>query len=215
METRVELTEVRKNFGSNIVLDGVSLRVQEGRSAMIIGPNACGKTTLLKIIAGILKPDSGQVRVNGTISIVFQEDLMAPWMTIRENIGLLQNLKGMERDHIRRAVEEVSQALGIHEYIHLRPKEASGGTLRKASIARALTLQPDILLLDEPLVELDSESRQTVLRLLEDLRRRYGLTMIMTTHYPEELTPLVDEVHWLTQRPTRIRESRTVRTVIP
>ena len=210
----MELTEARKSFGRNIVLDGISFKVHEGRSIMIIGPNACGKTTLLKIVAGILKPDSGQVRVHGTTSIVFQEDLLAPWMTLRENIGLLLSLKGAPQSEVRGAVEEVSQMLGIQEYVHLRPKEASGGTLRKAAIARALTLQPDLLLLDEPLIELDSDSRQTVVRLLEELRRRYRLTMIMTTHYPEELTSLVDEIHWLTQRPTRIRESRVLKPTV-
>jgi NitT/TauT family transport system ATP-binding protein len=207
MEKRLELIDIRKGFDGRIVLDGISLNVTDKKSAMIIGPNACGKTTLLKIIADLLKPDSGKVYVNGTTSMVFQEDVIIPWMSIKDNVGIFLKLMGKDQNEIDEVVRVVMSELGIFEYYHFKPREVSGGTLRKAAIARALTLHPDILLLDEPLIELDSSSRESVIRLLQELRSK-GVSMIITTHYPEELESIVDEVHFLAGKPSRIRETR-------
>ncbi|MBI2183397.1 MAG: ATP-binding cassette domain-containing protein [Thaumarchaeota archaeon] len=210
MAERLELIDVRKSFNGKAVLDGVTLAVPVGKSVMIIGPNACGKTTLLKIMAGLLKPDSGQVSVNGVVSLVFQEDLMVPWMSLEGNIGLFLKLMGREKNDVAKMVGDVASMLGISEYVSLKPREVSGGTLRKAAIARALTLKPDILLLDEPLIELDSDSRQSVIGLLENLRRNEKMSMFITTHYPEELESMVDTVYYLTEKPTRVKQSKAI-----
>jgi len=202
MEVSIELKNIRKKYNEILVIDDFSFRLKRGERVILVGPNACGKTTLLKIIAGIVKPDAGHVTVNGIVSMVFQEDLLIPWMKVKDNIGLLLRLKGVK--DVEEEVNRVAKLLNIKDYLNFKINEISGGTVRKVNIARALTLKPDILLLDEPFIELDEESRRGIMDILDEVKEE--MTMVITTHYPEEFYNLANKVYFLTPKPMRIKE---------
>jgi len=193
---------VTKSFDGKLVLDRVSLSVEKGEFLAIVGPNGSGKTTLLRVIAGVLKPDSGRVEVRGRIGMVPQENLLLPWKKIGSNIELGLKFHRVPKEERVKKVREMASFLGIEEYLDLYPWKVSGGVARKAAIARALVLDPDILLLDEPLTGLDVPSRRNLTESLTKLRGR--ITVILVTHSMEEVFSLADRVAMLTPRPARV-----------
>ncbi len=198
----VIVDEVRKSFGGERVLDGITLHVKKGDALGIVGPNGCGKTTLLRIIAGLLQPDEGRVLVKGSVSMVPQENLLLPWKTIRGNIELGPRIRGADKHVAREAAKEAAGLLGITEYLDMYPGRVSGGTARKATIARALALKPEILLLDEPYTGLDVKSIASLQASLKKLKGE--VTMIVVSHQLSELLELVDRIALLSHKPTRI-----------
>lgn len=204
MNYRILVEDVRKSYGGVLVLDGVSLHAGEGEIVGVVGPNGAGKTTLLKIIAGIEDADSGRVRVRGNVGYVPQDPLLLPWKRLRGNIELGLVFRGIPREEARRRALDAARLLGIEEYLDYYPRQVSGGTARKASIARALALDPDVLLLDEPFTGLDLASTEALVKSLEELARR-GYTMIIVSHQLDELVRLADRVYVLTPRPARVK----------
>ncbi|ABM81275.1 ABC transporter ATP-binding protein [Hyperthermus butylicus] len=213
-ETVVEATDVWKSFNGITVLAGVSVYARRGEVVGIVGPNGCGKTTLLRIIAGLEKPDRGRVFVKGRVLLVFQENLLLPWRRLRDNIALGLLYRGVSRRKAMEIVESVAGMLGIVEHLDKYPGEVSGGTARKAAIARMLVLGPDILLLDEPLAGLDVESRRS---LGEAIRRiaASGKTVILVDHNLDEASRIADRVYVLTNPPTRVEAVVDLRDVPP
>jgi NitT/TauT family transport system ATP-binding protein len=203
MDDAVTVEAVSKSFGGELVLDKVSLKVPRGRVVGIVGPNECGKTTLVKMIAGLLKPDEGLIRVNGDVGVVFQDNLLLPWKRIRENISLGLMLKGFEKTHISKKVMEAANILGIQDYLDKYPNKISGGTARKASIARALVMDPDILLLDEPYTGLDLQSIKSLQEALEKLKQK-KISMIIVSHQIEELLRVSDIIYVFSHKPTHV-----------
>ncbi len=201
----VRITGVEKRFGGELVLAGITMSVGKGESIGIAGPNGCGKTTLLRIIAGVEKPDKGQVEIHGSIGMVPQENLLLPWRSIRGNLMLPLRIRGVSREESENMVEKVAELLGITEYLDKYPSQVSGGTARKASIARALVLEPDILLLDEPYTGLDAKTISSLQETLRNLRSREGITMIIVSHQLNELVEVTDKIYVLTHKPTRIK----------
>ncbi len=197
--------EVVKNYGGERVLAGLSIRVKVGESIGIVGPNGCGKTTFLKILAGLMEPDMGRVVVRGSRAIVFQDNLLLPWMNVKDNISLGLKLKGYPPNLIEERVKAVSTLLGIEEYLEKYPSKISGGTARKAAIARALVLKPDILLLDEPYTGLDEKSIRSLKEALNRLRGK--VTMVIVSHQLDELKENIDRVYVLSHKPTRVLRS--------
>jgi len=193
---------VRKSFGGERVLNGITLHVRKGEALGIVGPNGCGKTTLLRIIAGLLQPDEGRVLVKGSVSMVPQENLLLPWKTIRGNIELGPRIRGADKHAAKKAAEEAAELLGITEYLDMYPGRVSGGTARKATIARALALKPEILLLDEPYTGLDVKSIASLQASLKKLKGE--VTMIVVSHQLGELLELVDRIVLLSHKPTRV-----------
>ncbi len=172
-----------------------------------MGPNGSGKSTLLKAIAGIIKPDSGLLRVRGTTSLVPQNDQLLPWMTLIENIMLPLKLKGLPRGEIEERIIELAEQLGFKEHLYKYPRHASGGTRRKAAITRALITGADILLLDEPFTGLDIASSASLASALLKLRGK--VTIIMVSHQPYEIAELSDRVGILWGKPsTLVEEAR-------
>jgi iron(III) transport system ATP-binding protein len=201
----VRVEGVDLSYGTNRVLKDVSLAVEPGEFFAFLGPSGCGKTTLLRLIAGFAQADQGRVLVGGKdisrlppwkrdVGMVFQSYALWPHMTVRRNVAF-----GLEERRLPRAEIEgrVSEALGLVGLGHLadrRPSELSGGQQQRVAVARTVAVRPKVLLLDEPLSNLDAKLRVQVRRELRDLQRRLGITTIFVTHDQEEANTICDRI---------------------
>lgn len=184
------------------VLSGIDLSIEPGAFAAIVGESGSGKTTLLRIIAGLETADAGSVMfggrevrgVGGERGMVFQEPRLLPWLTVRRNVGLGLELRGLPRPLIDGKVEEFLDLVGLRRFASVYPSQLSGGMAQRVGIARALATTPEILLLDEPLGALDAMTRLRMQRELERIWQEQGVTMIMVTHDLEEAVYLADEI---------------------
>lgn len=163
-------------YGDTKVLKDCSLRVEKGSRIALMGPSGCGKTTLINVIAGLIAPDSGTVRVNGKVSYVFQEPALFPWLTALENVNVVLSDKPETLPQARRWLEEAGLTDSLDKY----PHQLSGGQKQRVAICRALAFGGDILLLDEPLKGLDPDTRERVADLI--LRECRDKTLLLVTH---------------------------------
>ncbi len=207
----LEVSSVYKSFSEPVLVD-VSLHLNGGEVLGIVGPNGCGKTTLLRIMAGLESPDKGSVRREGKVGIVFQEDRLLPWKTLWENVALGLKYHGIRGEELTKRVRDYSSMVGLTDSdLSLHPRKASGGTRRKAALARALVLEPEILLLDEPFTGLDVKARTSLREALNWIWDEYGLSTVIVSHQLEELLPLADRVYVLTPKPARVAEEIDLR----
>ncbi|MBI3030349.1 MAG: ABC transporter ATP-binding protein [Candidatus Rokubacteria bacterium] len=199
-------------------LDGVSLDVHDNEFLAIVGPVGSGKTTLVRIVAGFLRPTSGVVLCDGAPvtgpgperGYVFQEEAIFPWMSVRDNLGFGLLAKGVVASEREKIVAELVRLIGLEGYEGAYPKELSGGMSKMVEVARVLATDPAILLLDEPFGLLDAQTRskmQDQLSLLWEEKRK---TVILVTHDVEEAIYLADRVVVFTPRPGRIKVEVTV-----
>jgi glutamate transport system ATP-binding protein len=193
----VELDQVKKSFGDNVVLDGVNMTVERGSAIVIAGPSGSGKSTMLRCINGLEPIDSGEVRFDGTpvdysgkalsrlradIGMVFQQFNLFPHMTVLDNIVLGPvKAKGASREEARGRARELLERVGIPEKADEYPADLSGGQQQRVAIARALAMEPKLMLFDEPTSALDPEMIREVLDVMRQLARD-GMTMIVVTH---------------------------------
>jgi sulfonate transport system ATP-binding protein len=203
---RLEIAGLAKSFfidgRAHAVFSGIDLAVDRGEFVAIVGESGSGKTTLLRIIAGLEPADAGSVslggrRVHGVGAergMVFQEPRLLPWLTVRRNISLGLELRGLPRPAIDRKVEEFLALVGLGKFASAYPGQLSGGMAQRVGIARALATSPEILLLDEPLGALDAMTRLRMQRELERIWQEQGVTMIMVTHDIEEAVTLADRI---------------------
>jgi ABC-type Fe3+/spermidine/putrescine transport system ATPase subunit len=206
MEVRVE--NLRKFYGKVEALRSVSLSFVDGGLTAILGPSGCGKTTLLRCIAGFLEPDEGAIyfgrenvaglppQKRGT-AMVFQNYALWPHMSIFDNVAYGLRLQGVPRDKIRQRVVEVLEMVEMMvapDILERKPTALSGGQQQRIALARALVVQPKVLLLDEPLSNLDAKVRQRLRVEVRRLQRRVGITTIYVTHDQEEALSMADQV---------------------
>lgn len=210
-EVVLEALELRKSFGDP-VLNGVSLHLERGEILGIVGPNACGKTTLLRILAGLEEADHGEVFRRGRVGLVFQEDRLLPWMTLLENICLGLKYSGIKgREALERA-RKYSEMLGLTESdLRSYPLKLSGGTRRKAAIVRVMALEPDIILMDEPFTGLDFQTSLTIRSSLAYMLRELSASTVIVSHQLEELLAIVDRCLIMTPKPSKISEEVLLR----
>ena len=199
-ETLVLVKNLEKLFNGEKILGGISLKARRGEVVGIVGPNGTGKSTLVKILAGVERPDSGEVLINGNISAVYQEDYLLPWKKLHDNLCLGLKFKRRECNPLT-----VARKLGIEAFLDKYPKEVSGGTRRKAAIARALLLDFDVLILDEPFTGLDTESKDTLLSIVGELSKE-SRAVIIVSHQFEELFRVASRVYVLQGRPAKIKK---------
>ncbi len=199
-EALVLVRNLEKSFNGEKILGGISLEAKGGEVVGIVGPNGTGKSTLVRILAGVERPDSGEVSVKGKLSVVYQEDYLLPWKRLRDNLCLGPKFRGRECHPLA-----VARRLGIGGFLDLYPKEVSGGTRRKAAIARALLLDFDVLILDEPFTGLDTESKDTLLSIVGELSKT-GKAVIIVSHQLEELFRVAHRVYVLRGRPARVKK---------
>ncbi|MDI6895008.1 MAG: ABC transporter ATP-binding protein [Bacillota bacterium] len=190
-------------------LSGVSFTVPRGRTCAIIGPSGCGKTTLLHVLAGLLPPRSGEVRVDGQpvrgprehTALILQDYGLFPWKTVRANAALGLEIRG-RLPAGRHRVEGLLRDLGLWELRDRFPAQLSGGQRQRVAIARALALEPDLLLMDEPFSSLDALTRESMQELVAELFRAGGITAVLVTHDISEAAFVGQEV--LVMAPGRI-----------
>ena len=201
----IEIHDIHKSFGEAAALDGVSLSIEDGAFISLLGPSGCGKTSLLRVIAGFLHQDRGSVRVGGQpiddlppnrrrVALVFQDYALFPHMSVAKNIGYGLAAQRRPAAEIRARVEEMLSLVRLQAMAHRKPTELSGGQRQRVAVARALAVEPTILLLDEPFAALDKNLRLDLQIEVRELQRRLGITTILVTHDQEEALSLSDKI---------------------
>ncbi len=198
---------------SNVVaLDNINMTVRENEFVCIMGPSGCGKTTILNTIAGFIKPTSGRVEVGGRRvrgpgpdrAVVFQSDAVFPWMTVEENIGYSQRVRGKSKSQIKEVVDRYVELVNLQDFRGAWPKQLSGGMKKRVDLARAYAADPEVLLLDEPFGALDIMTKEYLQEELHKLWLAAPRTVVFITHDMEEALFLGDRVIVMTPRPGRI-----------
>ena len=205
-EVSLELKEIKKSFTEGeAVLDNISLEISKGEFITLLGSSGCGKTTTLRIIAGLEQPDAGSVWLDGRevtglepnqrdVNTVFQNYALFPHMNVAENIGYGLKLKKVPKSEIRKKVSQMLELVQLEGYEKRKPSELSGGQKQRVAIARALVNNPKILLLDEPLGALDLQLRRAMQIELKHLQKKLGITFIYITHDQEEAINMSDRI---------------------
>lgn len=201
----VELAGVTKRFGAQTVVDEVSLAVEDGEFFSLLGPSGSGKSTLLRIVSGLERPDAGEVRFDGRrvdrvdpsrrgVGFVFQSYALFPHLSVFDNIAFGLQVRRVARAEQRRAVEEVAGVLDISHLLGRRPRELSGGERQRVALGRAIVRRPKVLLMDEPLSNLDALLRERMRAGLRRLHDRLGVTTIYVTHDQREALSMSDRL---------------------
>ena len=202
----VTVRDLSKSFTLNgqrlNVLRNLSLDIRGGEALAVVGPSGCGKTTLLRVLAGLETPDSGGVLIDGhpvqgvgtERSIIFQEPRLLPWLTVLGNVAFGLDVRGTPRSEAEAKARYYVRLVGLGDFEGAYPRQLSGGMAQRVGIARALTVQPEILLLDEPLGALDAMTKLTMQEELARIWREENVTLILVTHDLEEAIFLADRV---------------------
>jgi inositol-phosphate transport system ATP-binding protein len=202
---RVELVNLHKKWDDAIAVDGLSLSIEDGEFLAILGPSGCGKSTTLFMLSGVYLPSAGEIRFDGelvndveardrNIGIVFQSYALYPNMTVLQNIMFPLRFKKMSDSDAQARAREIGELVQISELFDRRPSQLSGGQQQRVALARALVKRPNLLLLDEPLSNLDATLRLTMRAEIRRLTRELGVTTILVTHDQLEATTMADRV---------------------
>jgi spermidine/putrescine ABC transporter ATP-binding subunit len=201
----VQIENVTKRFGDVTAVDGVSLDIRRGELFALLGPSGCGKTTLLRLIGGLEEPSAGTIRIHGAdmthvpphrrpVNMVFQHYALFPHLTVEENVAFGLPYKQVPRPERAARVGRALELVRLAGLGKRRPDQLSGGQRQRVALARALVLEPEVLLLDEPLAALDPNLRKEVQVELKHLQRRLGITFVFVTHDREEALALSDRI---------------------
>ena len=201
----VEIRSLSKRFGATPAVDSVSLDIHKGEFFSLLGPSGCGKTTLLRMIGGFELPDAGSVRIRGQdmtrtppylrpVNMVFQHYALFPHLTVDENVAFGLRYRKLDRSAQARKVGETLGLVQLAGFEKRKPDELSGGQRQRVALARALALEPEVLLLDEPLGALDQKLRKEVQVQLKHLQKDLGITFIFVTHDQEEALTMSDRI---------------------
>jgi iron(III) transport system ATP-binding protein len=201
----IRIEDVRKCYGPVTALDGVSLQIEAGELFFLLGPSGCGKTTLLRCLAGFLLPDAGRVCLGGDditrlpprlrdTAMVFQAYALWPHMSVAQNVAYGLRVRGVARAEADRRVAEALRLVRMEGFGDRRPTQLSGGQQQRVALARALVVRPRVLLLDEPLSNLDARLRDELREEIRRLHRETGLTMVYVTHDQKEALSLADRL---------------------
>jgi iron(III) transport system ATP-binding protein len=201
----IEIAGVNLSYGATHVLKNVDLAVRPGEFFAFLGPSGCGKTTLLRLIAGFVQAETGRVLLDGQdvaplppwkrdVGMVFQSYALWPHMTVAKNVAFGLEERRLPRGEIDRRVAEALDLVGLSDYGGRRPAQLSGGQQQRVAVARTIAIEPKVLLLDEPLSNLDAKMRVSVRRELRALQQRLGLTTIFVTHDQEEANTICDRI---------------------
>ena len=199
------------------IIDRVSFDVEAGEFVCVLGPNGCGKTTLLRIIGGLEPATRGRVLLDGQaviadqrhdrkVGVVFQEDRLLPWKTVRENVELVLKPLGLGARERRAQASRYLGLVGLHGFEDYYPARVSGGMRQRAAIARALAIEADVLLMDEPFGALDAQNRRIMQKEVRRVWAETGRTILFVTHSIEEAAAIGSTLLMLSARPARIRE---------
>ena len=207
----ITVTALRKAFGSSTAVDSISFTVPDGTFTTLLGPSGCGKTTTLRMLSGLERPDSGEIRIGDSVvfssankkfvpvesrnvGIVFQSYALWPHMNVFDHVAYPLKVRRRGAEDIKRRVRAALELVGLADYMHRYPSEVSGGQQQRVALARALVFDPAVLLLDEPLSNLDAALRNTMREELSRLHRETGVTTVYVTHDQSEALNLSDQI---------------------
>jgi putative spermidine/putrescine transport system ATP-binding protein len=204
-EIGLEIQHVSKDLGGRTIVDDMQLEVRAGELTCLLGPSGCGKTTTLRMIGGFLIPDRGRVLISGTdvtslspdkrpTAMVFQNYALWPHMTVFKNVAFGLRLRKLPKREVSERVEQVLELVGLTHHVHSYPARISGGEQQRVALARALVLEPKVLLLDEPLSNLDAKLRVRVREDIREIQQRIGITTVFVTHDQDEALSISDRI---------------------
>jgi ABC-type Fe3+/spermidine/putrescine transport system ATPase subunit len=202
---RLDITDLSKRYGGQWAVENVTLDVPQGEFLVLLGPSGCGKTTTLRMIAGFVQPSGGAIRIGPrdvtdlppwkrNTGMVFQSYALFPHMSVAANVGFGLEMRKVPKAEIAPRVAEALRLVRLDRYSERYPRELSGGQQQRVALARALAIRPDVLLLDEPLSNLDAKLREEVRIEIRELQQRLGLTTVMVTHDQEEALTVADRL---------------------
>ena len=205
MGVAIQIDNVTKAYGKNIVIQGLSAEIQPGEFFTLLGPSGCGKTTLLRMIIGFNSIEGGEIRVDGKVinqiptnrrnmGMVFQNYAVFPHMSVRDNVTY-----GLKTRHVPKAerykrADEILKLVKIDDYADRMPTQLSGGQQQRVALARAIVIQPEVLLMDEPLSNLDAKLRVEMRNVIKRIQRQVGITTVYVTHEQEEALDISDRI---------------------
>jgi len=201
----LELRNITKTFDENVVISNLSLKVYKGELCCLLGPSGCGKSTTLKIITGLVPPDSGEILLanrdithvpvqNRNVSMLFQNYALFPHMDVYDNVAYGLKRRKYSKDQIESKVGDILQLVELDGYEQRRIHELSGGQQQRVALARSLVIEPDLLLLDEPLSNLDARLRENMRREIRRIQQQLNITTIFVTHDQEEAMSISDRI---------------------
>jgi NitT/TauT family transport system ATP-binding protein len=223
MARKLQISHLGKTFGELQALQDINLAVERGEFIAIVGPSGCGKTTFLRIVAGLEPATSGEVALDGRAvrgpggdrGFVFQSDNLLPWRTVFANAIIGREVAGRVGPAERQRTMELLKLVGLEGFEHYYPRQLSGGMRQRVNLARALAIDPQVLLMDEPFSSLDAQTREIMqtelMRIWEDGRK----TVLFVTHQIDEAVFLADRVLVFARRPGRLRESVAIALARP
>ena len=207
MSVTIKIDHAHKRYGSNVIIEDLSVKIREGEFFTLLGPSGCGKTTLLRMIAGFNSIEGGDFYFNDTrindidpskrhIGMVFQNYAIFPHLSVKDNVmfGLKNQPKKMAKADMEIQTEKFMKLMHIDEYAQRKPERLSGGQQQRVALARALVIQPDVLLMDEPLSNLDAKLRVEMRETIRSIQRNVGITTVYVTHDQEEAMAVSDRI---------------------
>lgn len=205
MGVAIELDRVVKQYGKDTVIKGVSLSIRPGEFFTLLGPSGCGKTTLLRMIIGFNSIEEGEIRIDGKVindiptnrrnmGMVFQNYAIFPHMSVRENVEFGLKMRGKSKGEMAHSVDEILQIVKIDHLAERMPSQLSGGQQQRVALARAIVIEPEVLLMDEPLSNLDAKLRVEMRNVIKEIQHRIGITTVYVTHDQEEALAVSDRI---------------------
>jgi multiple sugar transport system ATP-binding protein len=201
----LKINNLTRKYGNVNALDNFSLEVNSGEFMVLLGPSGCGKTTVVRCIAGLVKPNTGQIYIGDQlvnqlapkdrdVAMVFQNYALYPHMNVYENIAFPLKMRKVSKQEIKDKVRNIAQLLGIENFLNRKPKELSGGQMQRVALGRALVREPKIFLMDEPLSNLDAKLRTYMRTEIKKLQRKIGITTLYITHDQIEAMSMADKI---------------------
>ena len=194
MNKAITFDKVSKNYGSKEIICDLSFSINTQDVVGLLGPSGVGKTTILKMISGLEKPTSGKITLfSKKISYVFQEPRLFPWKTTLENVALPLEASGLSQNESIQKAKEYLDSMKLIDFIDYYPSKLSGGMRQRVSLARALSLKPDILLLDEPFSALDTKMKDSLVEILLNSLKEQAMTVLYVSHFPQEVDKIANK----------------------